>query len=181
MAVNDKSCTLRAGPTGDLLALQRLFTPVAARVFNYGTNPPSTPRENQIQFKTKLVDAYRAHAKGRKLKCMLLGFGLPACLVVAGHIFKFEWKGLVEDWMGFPDIDDPGNGLLLFKPIEMAFDHSQLSFLENPAGQLVCRILDPALRSKKLVDALAAVPSKHKPGEVNCLVSLLSSSLMNSS
>ena len=115
-----------------------------------------------MQFKTELVTAYRARMPKMKgyscLRCQLLGLGLPACLVTAGHIFKYEWLDLVLDWMGFPDIDDVRNGLLLFKPVEYAADHSQLCFIDG-----ICRILDPSIRHLRLLDALAAIPGDYKP------------------
>ena len=92
------------------------------------------------------------------LRCQLLGIGLPTCLVTAGHIFKHKWGKLVMPWMGFSDIDNVRNGLLLFKPVEHALDHSQLCFFDT-----VCRILDPSLRHVRLLDALAAMPGDYMP------------------
>jgi hypothetical protein len=64
--------------------------------------------------------------------------------------------------MKFDDINDRRNGLLLFKPVEAAFDHLQLCFLPRmsqtaqgePYKQYVAYILDPSLSSKSVAAEL---------------------------
>ena len=51
------------------------------------------------------------------------------------------------------DIDDARNGLLLFKPVEWAFDCSRLSFYEID-GNFVIFINDAAIYDVKLFDKL---------------------------
>ena len=110
------------------------------------------------------------------LKCMLLDVPLPAKVVCDGHIFKYKWWEEVHLWMGFENIDDPRNGFLLFKPIEWAFDHGQLCFVEKPraSGRLVCHVLDPSIKRQRLVDALAALSmhDSYRPGELSWMVIL---------
>ena len=58
--------------------------------------------------------------------------------------------------MKFDNINDPRNGLLLFKTVEAAFDRLQLCFLPRmcaaaqgePDKEYVAYILDPSLSSK---------------------------------
>lgn len=82
---------------------------------------------------------------------MLSGLVLPRPVVIAAHIFKHAWAEFVERWMGFSDIDDVRNGMLLFKPIEHAFDHGKLCLMEDRGDSLVCRLIDPALKNTGLL------------------------------
>ena len=60
---------------------------------------------------------------------MLTSEALPSKTVIAAHLYKSSWKVFVEDALGFSDIDHVSNGLLLWKPIEHAFDTSQVCFI----------------------------------------------------
>ncbi len=64
-----------------------------------------------------------------RLRDMLTGLSLPASTVIASNLYKSEWKEYAEVDLGLADIDDVGNGLLLWKPIEHAFDTSALCFI----------------------------------------------------
>jgi HNH endonuclease len=55
---------------------------------------------------------------------------------------------------GIEDIDDPRNGLLLFKPVEWGFDTSRLYFKQDEAGKFCLHVLDPALRTKSMLAVL---------------------------
>lgn len=59
---------------------------------------------------------------------MLTSEALPSKTVIATHLYKSSWAVLVELALGFSDIDDVRNGLLLWKPIEHAFDTAQMCF-----------------------------------------------------
>ena len=59
----------------------------------------------------------------------MTGEYLPAQTVIAAHLYKHEWREYAEADIGLLDIDDAGNGLLLWKPLEYAFDTSALSFI----------------------------------------------------
>ena len=63
-----------------------------------------------------------------KLVCMLTSEALPSKTVIAAHLYKSSWAAFVEMALGFSDIDDVRNGLLLWKPIKHAFDTAQLCF-----------------------------------------------------
>ena len=60
---------------------------------------------------------------------MLTGFLLPETTIIAAHLYKHCWYDLVKEDLGFDDIDDVKNGLLLWKPVEHAFDTSRLCFI----------------------------------------------------
>ena len=59
---------------------------------------------------------------------MLTSEVLPSQSVIATHLYKSAWAVFVELALGFSDIDDVRNGLLLWKPIEHAFDTAQMCF-----------------------------------------------------
>jgi hypothetical protein len=46
---------------------------------------------------------------------MLLGGLFPSNAVCGGHLFKYEWREDVLATLGFKNINDPRNGLLLLK------------------------------------------------------------------
>ncbi len=50
-----------------------------------------------------------------KVRCMLLDAAYPEALVCASHLFKYSWRYDVEQTLGFKNINDPRNGLLLLK------------------------------------------------------------------
>lgn len=61
---------------------------------------------------------------------------------------KHEWGkfNAHQVFMGFEDIDSVGNGLLLFKPLEWAFDRSKLCFVYDSRFDIFnMHILDPAI------------------------------------
>ena len=160
-----------AGQTLTSQDLDKFLQPLVRRLFRYSSHPPTTPRTVQGHFKTTLIDAYRARKNaciynGERygvLRCMLSGFHLPQAVVIAGHLFKYAWAEFAEAWMGFKDINDERNGMLLFKPIEYAFDHGQLCFIPNQQGRLACCLLDPALRNTGLLAFLKQMENQAGP------------------
>lgn len=54
--------------------------------------------------------------------------------------------------MDFDDIDDPRNGMLMFKPFEHAFDRSEICFLKRADGFFYMEILKPGLSDKTLAE-----------------------------
>jgi hypothetical protein len=58
--------------------------------------------------------------------------------------------------MGFEDIHDGRNGLLLFKIIEWAYDTSGLCLIPDSYGDLRVHILNPELLKKNLVEEWVA-------------------------
>lgn len=62
---------------------------------------------------------------------MLLDCYLPSAVVTAAHLFRRSNQYMAEYLLGIEDIDDVRNGLLLFKPLEKAFDKFQIGFVYN--------------------------------------------------
>jgi hypothetical protein len=81
-------------------------------------------------FKNTLIQEYGCEDPDYpgKLCCMALGQYVPKRLVCAAHLFKYAWRTEVSQVLGFHNINDAANGLLLIKPIEEAFDNGYMCF-----------------------------------------------------
>jgi hypothetical protein len=69
-----------------------------------------------------IVQAYQqsshdedGHKPCKSCKCMVLDVSLPTGYVVGLHLFKFKWHMAVQEVLGFRNVNDPRNGLLLAK------------------------------------------------------------------
>lgn len=51
----------------------------------------------------------------KSCKCMVLNMSLPTEYVIGLHLFKFKWHMVVQSVLGFKNVTDPRNGLLLAK------------------------------------------------------------------
>ncbi|GMF64498.1 unnamed protein product [Phytophthora lilii] len=88
------------------------------------------------------------------LLCMVLDVRLPSSVVIASHIFRQKHDGLKDYLVQIPDVDDVGNGLVLFKPIEHAFDHLDIAYFVDKQDQFTLKIYNPTIKTKFLVDSL---------------------------
>jgi hypothetical protein len=71
--------------------------------------------------------------------------------IIAAHIFQFKWRGSLSLFTSLTDINDVRNALLLYKPVEDAFDTARLCI--DTGGQTMrFRLLDETLRTTKLAD-----------------------------
>ena len=82
---------------------------------------------------------------------MVLGVRLPSSSVCGAHLFRHRNSDLAEEFVGLDDINNPRNGLLLFKPIEEAFDNYQLCILCD-GEQFIVHIVDPSIRSAVILE-----------------------------
>lgn len=83
------------------------------------------------EFKVNLKTAYsrRRHFGNIPLTyCMLSHEYLPTSLVTGAHLLGRRFKRIAPEF-GVDDINDIRNGLLLFKPLEWAYDNSILSIV----------------------------------------------------
>ena len=78
--------------------------------------------------------------------------------------------------LGLNDINSPKNGLLLFKPIEKAYDHYHITFIyekdEENRFNYVLKVLDPSYKNKKLVDDLDNEQKTSLGGKQNAVKSV---------
>lgn len=118
-----------------------VFGALFARVFRY-TESLSTRTAGRGILRRRLLQLQPTTSDGL-LRCMLLGVELPKENVIGAHIFKHAWLDLTRYVLDFDDIDDPRNGLLLYKPLEWAFDTSRMAIVwDAGSGGFVARILD---------------------------------------
>lgn len=118
------------------------------RKFHY-TNDTRTKVSRGDHFKRGLLSFYYdIQEKVDEIKCMISGVSFPSKLVIAGHLFKFCWADSCEARLDFSDIANPRNGLLMFKPFELAFDNSHICFQYDAETEIFkLKILYPALRN----------------------------------
>ncbi|KUF93205.1 hypothetical protein AM588_10004107 [Phytophthora nicotianae] len=83
-----------------------------------------------------------------------MNVALPSTVVIASHIFRREHDDLKEHFVQIADIDDVRNGLLLFKPIESAFDDLDISFLVDKHDRFTLKIFNTDIKAHLLVDRL---------------------------
>lgn len=125
---------------------------------------------NQQLLKQRLLSLSPAsHAS--LARCMVLGLELSKSNVTGAHIFKYEWREFSSEIMGFDDIDDVRNGLLLYKPLEWAFDTSRMVILWDVVAQsFVTHILDKDIldvylykKAQELLDPKRPASSQSRP------------------
>lgn len=124
------------------------FSAVIEKVFTHTLlSAPSTRSARSRSFKKSLVDFYECGAPGGFVVCLMLNIALPSDKICAAHLFRHSNEYFAEDLLGFKDINDVRNGLLLYKPIQEAFDHGQLSFVyDKESDEYHCRLWDDAIK-----------------------------------
>jgi hypothetical protein len=73
--------------------------------------------------------------------------------IAPAHLIKHCTDGMTLPYFGIDDteIDNPRNGMLMYRPIEQAFDRKQLCFIYNPFNQaFVVKVLKPDLLREEL-------------------------------
>ena len=109
-------------------------------------------RSHSQDFDDALLKFYNASQGCRKGERWCLVLGQKLHNVICAHLFKHEWHEDVA-LLGFEDIDDPRNGLPMFKPIEWAFDSSRLCFyLPENSEELTVKLLDKNIATVRLCD-----------------------------
>ena len=122
------------------------------------TGAPTTLTARKEDFKKNLKDAYLCHGgkKNRgKTRCMLLNCYLPSAVVTAAHIFRRGNEHIAQYLLGIENIDDVKNGLLLFKPLEKAFDKFQIGFVYDDSDDTFRMKIfnnNPVFRNLLLID-----------------------------
>nr|QUJ09348.1 crinkler 23 [Plasmopara viticola] len=116
---------------------------------------PTSTYAQSHHFKANLCATYGCSMQSGMLRCMLLDTALPAALVVASHLFRQKNEFIAEQLMRISDIDDVRNGLLLFKPLEHALDHFQISFIyDQSSNEFRLKIFDHSVRPQRLFGKL---------------------------
>jgi hypothetical protein len=107
--------------------------------------------ETQPKFKALLREEYDQPEDG-KLFDMATGIRLPHSIVVASHIFQYNWRNELTRFTSLTDINDVRNALLLYKPVEWAFDRAKICVEVKSSDQMTFRLLDEDLRHIVLAD-----------------------------
>jgi hypothetical protein len=76
--------------------------------------------------------------------------------VIAAHIFQFRWWRSLPLLTSLTEINDVRNALLLYKPVEDAFDRARLCIDADGQTMRFC-LLDETLRTTKLADRAATL------------------------
>ena len=129
--------------------------PLSAKLFARTVRYSDSKRKSQVSSKLKveLVKLQGGPAPNGLLRCMLLNRLLPYAYVIGAHLLKREWGDMSKELADVDDVEDPRNGLLLYKPLEWAFDTSRLAFTWDEAtSRFVAHLLDGHLANVKLVE-----------------------------
>lgn len=118
------------------------------------TQDKVTRVDRQPDFKNKLIEFYyEVHPDASNITCMFTEMLLPRGVVIGGHLFKSCWARDCKARLGFDDINDPRNGLLLFKPFEFAFDNSHICFqFDAQSEYFKMKILNTQLKDLTLAE-----------------------------
>jgi hypothetical protein len=102
--------------------LSSIVLPLLGALFQRNVRYSDSKRQSKVSstLKKKLA-ALESDTHG-KLRCMLLNELLPYSSVIAAHLLKREWDYLSRELADVDDVDNVRNGLLLYKPLEWAFD-----------------------------------------------------------
>ena len=116
--------------------------------WNLEVSSRSTQAEND-EFRARVLYFYGMSQSDlpplpANVSCHFINVTLPLNLVTVSHIFPKRFRN--NGWSPVADIDDVQNTLVLFKPIERAFDCGQLCFVwMNDQNKFRIHILDPKL------------------------------------
>jgi hypothetical protein len=84
--------------------------------------------------------------------CQFIGIEFPTNQVTCSHLFQKKWAKS-RAIINLKEINDVKNLLLLFKPIEVAFDEGRICFLwDDSTNHFKMKVLDPEIRSKTVLD-----------------------------
>ena len=107
-------------------------------------------------FKDALKRAYDQPEGYENLFDMATGMDLPYSTMVASHIFQWRWRRSLSTFSTLSDIDDTCNGLLLYRPVEWAFDRGMLC-VEISGGCLTFRLFTVALKTAPIFPCLGKI------------------------
>ena len=143
--------------------LQSMSTLLATLLERALLHPLTTVSGRKVDFKINLKKYYDCEGPNGTVRCMLLDTNLPSQVVIASHLFRRSNYDIASPLLQIDDIDDIKNGLLLFKPIEAAFDKFEIGFIydheddlyrlklfNNHADFKNCRLVDYLGRSEDL-------------------------------
>ena len=105
-----------------------------------------------VGFKDVLKQVYeQPESYEQELFDIATGMLLPNSTIVGAHIFQHQWSKYLTTFTNLSNIDDPSNGLLLYKLVEWAFNRALLC-VEITEGEMRFCLFCQELEDIKLVD-----------------------------
>ena len=146
--------------------LSHIALPLLGALIQRNVRYSDSKRQSKVSSTLKKKLTALEDAPHGKLRCMLLNELLPYSSVVAAHLLKREWDYLSRQLADVDDVDDARNGLLLYKPLEWAYDTSRLAFTwDGERSSFVAHVLDPSILDVRLVDkAQTELKERYKTG-----------------
>ena len=133
--------------------LSSIALPLLGALFQRNLRYSDSKRQSKASSTLKKNLTSLESAPHGKLRCMLLNMLLPYSNVIAAHLIKRSWDYLSRELADVDDVDDVRNGLLLYKPLEWAYDTSRLTFVwDGDRNSFVAHVLDPNILNVLLVD-----------------------------
>jgi hypothetical protein len=117
-----------------------------------------------LNFRSSLLKSYRQPFGGPVLD-MATGRQFSSSLVVAAHIFQRVWQDSLPLVTQLKNIDDTCNGLLLYSPVEKAFDAAKLCIKVKSGGKMIFCLLDEDLRELELTEYARRLRDQAGKGE----------------
>lgn len=131
--------------------------------FDHATTASRERNETQTTFKSALKKEYNQPDMGN-LFDMATGQCLPHSVVVASYIFQHQWQNRLSDFTTLEDINDVRNGLLLYKPVQWAFNRAKLCIEVDADGKMTFRLFDQDLRDVELADKACELQNAARHG-----------------
>jgi hypothetical protein len=107
------------------------------------------------RFRRELIKLSKQNKKMDMLKCEISQNKYPTKHVVAGHIFKKSFGSTkLKHLLNLSDINDPGNGILMYISIEHHFGRSNIYLMKNHSNDdyYIVKILRKDLESLSIVE-----------------------------
>ena len=139
-------------PRNPILAVHHLITLFLREFLNFEDATAASQKESDVNIQFKALMRAEYHQFDQDvLFDMATGEYLPNDTVVASHIFLYRWRRRISHYTTFNDVDDVHNGLLLYKPVEWAFNRAKICIsVDN--GRMVFHLLDHNLYHVRLAD-----------------------------
>lgn len=142
----------------DIDLFLRRFRRWLRQILNTGTITLSI--RTRRSFKKMLVKEYDSKRADGKARCMLIDQLFPSKWVVAAHLLPRSKQHIAKMFLGIHDIYSVRNGLLLFKPIEWAYDRNYISFIVNEHNQYLLKVVDPNCYNVRIIDCFPSEKEK---------------------
>lgn len=95
---------------------------------------------------------------------MLTGITMPASATIASHLLAYKLRSLVGIFE-LSTIDDPRNGLFLFKAIEESYVRGHICFVyDSSSGHFMCQVPNKTVSQKSWKDYMSGNSSKANAG-----------------